>query len=250
MTTALITGAAGGIGRGVSLALADLGIFTILAGHRLSTLSELYETIMTAPNAGASIVTVDVGDMHSVDRLYAQSPPIDILINLAAAPAVNRPIEFISFTDYQHTMRTDVAGTFLMCQGAARKMKAYANGGRIINFSSYHALGSYPNRSVYATAKAAVVGLTQQLAVELGPFGITVNAVLPGAIETPRTATTLANDTGLRDGLIHRTPMGHLGTVDDIAAVVVFLVSDGAQHITGQSIVVDGGYTRNLYAGR
>ena len=108
--------------------------------------------------------------------------------------------------------------------------------------ASYHALGSYPNRSAYAAAKGGVVALTQQLAVELGPYHITVNAISPGAILTPRTRGFLATDHKIQGRLIQRTPLGRLGTPEDVADTVAWLVGDGAQHVTGQNIVVDGGY--------
>lgn len=240
--TAIVTGAAGGLGRAVALRLAKGGAFVVLVGRTEATLQGVADKIMALPaTTGVAVSVLDVTDPDAVDRFYQETTPPDILVNTAASEAVIAPITETSYSDWMKTINGDLTSTFLMCRGAARAMVPLGRG-RIINFASYHALGSYPNRSAYAAAKGGVVALTQQLAVELGPHGVTANVVSPGAISTPRTERFLASDPTLQQRLIQRTPTGRLGTPKDVAETVAWLASDVASHINGQNIVIDGGY--------
>jgi NAD(P)-dependent dehydrogenase (short-subunit alcohol dehydrogenase family) len=122
--------------------------------------------------------------------------------------------------------------------------------GRIVNLASFHVVGTYPQRTAYVAAKMGVVGLTQALAVEWGGRGITVNAVAPGPIRTPRTSWFLEQDPANERGMIGRTPTGRLGEIADVVDPILFLVSDHARHISGQTVVIDGGWTKNAWWGR
>ena len=242
MKTAILTGAAGGIGSAIALRLAKDGAFVVLVGRTASTLQVVADRITALPShAGVAVSVLDVTDPDAVEKFYRETVPPDILVNTAAGAAVIAPITQTSYADWMNTIQSDLTSTFLMCRGAANAMMPLGSG-RIVNMASYHALGSYPNRSAYAAAKGGVVALTQQLAVELGPYHITVNAISPGAILTPRTRGFLATDHKIQGRLIQRTPLGRLGTPDDVADTVAWLVGDGAQHVTGQNIIVDGGY--------
>jgi NAD(P)-dependent dehydrogenase (short-subunit alcohol dehydrogenase family) len=119
-----------------------------------------------------------------------------------------------------------------------------------VNLTSFHAVATYPFRSVYNAAKSGVEGLSRGLAVEWGHYGITVNTVAPGPILTPRTEWFLAQDPGNEAGMLARTPSVRIGDVTDVSSTVAFLVSDEARHINGQQLVVDGGWTKNAWWGR
>ena len=249
MKTAIVTGAGGGIGSAIAIQLARDGMFVILVGRSDASLSNVATHLNTFSGVAVNYEKglVDITDPVAVENFW-WSPAhryVDILVNCAAAPAVITPITETSYEDWMQTIQTDLTGTFLMCKGAARAMKLACKG-RIINLASYHVLGSYPNRSAYAAAKGGVLALTRQLAVELGLYGITVNAVSPGAIRTARTSAFLATHPNLGQRLVERTPTGRLGTVEDVANVVAWLASDKASHITGQNIVIDGGFSVNF----
>ena len=246
MVTAVITGSAGGIGRAIAVELASRGIFVVLAGRTKATLDEVYASVADTPgNVGSAVKLLDVANETAVDKFFVETQ-CDVLVNTAAARAVISPIISTTLADWQAVMDIDLTGTFLMCRGAARGMMPQRRG-RIINFASYHATGSYPNRSAYAAAKGGVVSLTQQLAVELGPHGITVNCVSPGTVASARSDSFFREDPGARADIVRHTPLRRLATPADIASVVTWLAGEESNHVTGQNIVVDGGYTTNLW---
>jgi NAD(P)-dependent dehydrogenase (short-subunit alcohol dehydrogenase family) len=138
-------------------------------------------------------------------------------------------------------MGVNVLGTFLVCQSVGAAMIAAGTAGRIVNISSQMGTVGYPGRAVYCASKHAVNGLTKALGVEWGPHGITVNAVAPTFIDTPLTKPMLANPE-FRADVLSRIPLGRIGTVDEVAAAILFLVSPQAALITGSIIPVDGGW--------
>jgi 3-oxoacyl-[acyl-carrier protein] reductase len=162
---------------------------------------------------------------------------IDILIN-SAAVAPYRPLDAIDAAFVRAVFDTNVLGTILVIQAALPHLTS--PGGRIVNFASGLAFRPIPTSSVYAASKAAVVTLTQAFSKELGPKGITVNAVAPGVIETEMTSAILAQRGA---DIIAATPLGRIGRPDDIAGIVTFLASPEAGWITGRTILADGGLT-------
>jgi len=125
-----------------------------------------------------------------------------------------------------------------------------SNIGRIVNISSFHSIATYPERAAYASAKNGVIGLTKALSVEWGKYNITVNAISPGPIKTPRTKWFLDQDPKNKKLMISRTPAGRLGEVTDVSNTAEFLISEKSSFITGQNIIVDGGWLASAWFGK
>jgi 3-oxoacyl-[acyl-carrier protein] reductase len=246
--TAIVTGAAHGFGRAISLALASRGA-TVWACDVVG--DEVLETERLCVAGGGTCVSrvVDVADKIAVDGFVGdaldETGRIDVLVNNAGGVLgqVGRPLEEVSQLEWQKIFDVNVTGAFLLSQAVAPAMKS-ARSGRIINISSGAGLGvSLTGIQAYASAKAAQIGLTRQLAHELGPWGITVNNIAPGFVRSnPATERQWESygEEGQR-ALVDRIALKRLGTADDIAHGVLFFASDFAGWITGQVISIDGG---------
>ncbi len=246
--TAIVTGAAHGFGRAISVALAERGA-NVWACDILE--DELYETARQCVNAGGTCITrgVDIRDKLAVDAFVAEAiaatDRVDILVNNAGGVLgqIGRPLEDVTPDEWQSIYDVNVRGVFFFAQAVAPSMKT-ARFGRIVNISSGAGLGiSLTGIQAYASAKAAQIGLTRQLAHELGPWGITVNNIAPGFVRS-NAATERQwesyGDEGQR-ALVDRIALKRLGTVEDIAYGVLFFASEHANWITGQVISIDGG---------
>jgi 3-oxoacyl-[acyl-carrier protein] reductase len=246
--TAIVTGAAHGFGRAISLAFAKRGA-SVWACDLVA--DELLETEQLCHAAGGTCATrvVDVRDKHAVERFVADASAatgrVDILVNNAGGVLgqVGRPLEDVTPEQWQEIFAVNVTGAFFLSQAVAPGMKA-ARAGRIVNISSGAGLGiSLTGIQAYASAKAAQIGLTRQLAHELGPWGITVNNVAPGFVRS-NAATERQWEAygaqGQRD-LIDRIALKRLGTPDDVANGVLFFASEHANWVTGQVLSIDGG---------
>lgn len=239
---ALITGAGRGLGRGCALALAASGAkVSLIARSR----RELENVAAEAESLGveAHPIVADVSDEKALDSAVeaaSEKAPIDICVNSAG---INRPGPTVDLEtdDWDQVMGVNVRGTFLTCRAVGRRMLRDERPGRIINMSSQMGSVGYPGRSVYCASKHAVNGLTKALAVEWAENGITVNGVAPTFIETPLTAPMFEN-LEFREEVLRRIPMGRIGQVDDVTGAVLFLASDAAGLITGQTLLVDGGW--------
>jgi 3-oxoacyl-[acyl-carrier protein] reductase len=243
--TAIVSGAAHGFGRAITLAFAERGA-SVRACDILG--DELHETRDLCVSAGGKceIGVVDVTDKNAVDRFVGGAAGrIDILVNNAGGVLgqVGRAIEQITPHDWQSIFDVNVSGAFFMSQAVAPSMKS-ARYGRIVNISSGAGLGiSLTGIQAYASAKAAQIGLTRQLAHELGPWGITVNNIAPGFVRS-NAATERQWESYGEDGqrqLVERIALKRLGTPEDIAHGVLFFASDYAAWITGQVLSIDGG---------
>ena len=239
--TVLVTGAAHGFGRAIALAFQANGARVLACDMNTEGLAE------TARLSGGTIGTfaLDVGNRDAVHAAIAAAGPIDIAVNNAGGVRgqVGRPIEEISAPDWQTIFDVNVSGTFFVSQAVASTMKA-RKWGRIVNISSGAGLGiSLTGIQAYASAKAAQIGLTRQLAHELGPFGITVNNVAPGFVRSNPTTERQWEAMGEagRERLIQNIALKRLGSSDDIANAVMFFASEQAGWITGQVLSVDGG---------
>jgi NAD(P)-dependent dehydrogenase (short-subunit alcohol dehydrogenase family) len=203
--------------------------------------------------ARAKAYTCDVRDEDDVTRCHGaivtDLGAVDILVTCAAAPASTGRTEALDYHAWRAVLSTDLDGVFLCLRAFGGGMVARGHG-RIVNLTSFHNVATYPERAAYNAAKSGVEGLTRALAVEWGSHGVTVNAVAPGPIRTPRTAWFLAQSPDVEAGMLGRTPTGRLGETGDVASVVAFLVSDEARHVNGQQVVVDGGWTRSAWWGR
>jgi NAD(P)-dependent dehydrogenase (short-subunit alcohol dehydrogenase family) len=249
---ALVTGAGTGIGQAVANALADAGAIVTLVGRRTDVLEKALAEIKARGKQALS-AAADVSDPEALDRAAAiadKAPKgLSILVTCAAGPAASGPSESLTAESWKGIIDTDLTGSFYACQAAGRRMLARKYG-RIVNLASFHVIATYPQRAAYVAAKAGVVGLTQALAVEWGGRGIIVNAVAPGPIRTPRTSWFLSQDPANEEGMIGRTPTGRIGELADVVDPILFLASDDARHVSGQTIVVDGAWTKNAWWGR
>jgi NAD(P)-dependent dehydrogenase (short-subunit alcohol dehydrogenase family) len=182
------------------------------------------------------------------DDILSSRGKIDVLVTCAAAGAAAGQAEEMSLETWRSIMETDLDGVFLTCKifGACMIRGGY---GRIVNMTSFHTIATYPYRVAYNAAKSGVEGLTRALAVEWGRHGITVNAVAPGPIRTPRTTWFLSQSPDTETGMLGRTPATRIGETDDVAALVAFLASEEARHVNGQQIVIDGGWTKSAWWG-
>ena len=243
---ALITGGARGIGRAISEAYANAGAQVAVADLLGE---EAKETAQAIDGFGLSM---DVTDLSSIQKgvadVEARFGGIDILVNNAGIFNM-APIEEVSVEDYRRQYDVNVGGTIFTCQAVVPGMKARGQGGAIINFSSQAGRRGEPNITVYCSTKAAVISVTQSLALELAPHNIRVNAIAPGVVDTPMWDAVDAlfakyenRALGEKKRLVGESvPLGHMGAPAEIADPCVFLASDDARYVTAQTLNVDGG---------
>ena len=241
---ALVTGAARGLGRAIALALADAGADVALGLRDAAADGGLAEEIR-AMGRRALPLQMDVADVEqaraAVGRTVDELGRLDILVNNAGI-APGNPAEDVRLEDFDATIAVNLRGTFFASQAAGRQM-IRQGGGRIVNLGSQAGFVALPGESVYCMTKAAISHLTKCLAVEWGRHGVTVNAVAPTFIETPGTDTALA-DPAFRADVVERIAALHrIGTPSDVTGAVLFLASPAASLVTGETILVDGGWT-------
>ncbi len=237
MKTVVVTGAAHGFGRAISLAFAERGASVWACDVIEDELRETGKVYTTR--------VVDVRDRRAVDAFVAEAGHVDVLVNNAGGVLnqVGRPLEEVTPEQWQSIFDVNVTGAFYCAQAVAPGMKA-ARGGRIINISSGAGLGiSLTGIQAYASAKAAQIGLTRQLAHELGPWGITVNCIAPGFVRSNAATERQWESYGAagQRALIDGIALKRLGMSEDIANGVLFFASEQANWITGQVLSIDGG---------
>ncbi len=236
----IVTGAAGGLGLAYARRLCEEGAAVVLADCRENT-PEV--RALTASNSRTLFVRTDVGSMEDAQRLadgtISKFGRVDGLINNAAVftDLVRRPLEELSLQDWERVLAVNVIGTFACIRAVVPTMKAQKRG-KIINVASNAAHKGLPFLLHYVASKGAVIAMTRALAWELGPFGITVNAIAPGYVLHETTAKT---DRGRNQQVISLRALGRTETPEDLLGTIVFLLSSDSDFITGQTIVVDGG---------
>ena len=241
---ALVTGAARGLGRAISLALAHAGADVALGFRDVSLGGELVREI-EGLGRRALPLQMDISSMgqifRAVDETVARFAKLDILVNNAGIAPENLA-ENVREQDFDATLAVNLKGTFFVSQAAGRVMIRQKHG-RIINMSSQAGFAALPGESVYCMTKAAIAHLTKCLAVEWGKHGITVNAVAPTFIRTPGTEEYLSVPQNRADVLERIAALHRIGEPMEVAGAVVFLASPAASLITGETILIDGGWT-------
>ncbi|WP_142846117.1 SDR family NAD(P)-dependent oxidoreductase [Telmatospirillum sp. J64-1] len=238
---ALVTGGGSGIGRQCALTLAHRGAKILVTDLNAEAADRVAEEIRGLGGA-AEAMAMDVTDPSQVEAAFSRAEAlwdgVDILVNSAGLIIVEPLLDFRLET-FEKVMSVNVAGSFLTGQRAARTM-ARRGYGRIVNLSSVSGQRAGVGRAAYGTSKAAIIGLTRQFALELGPLGITANAVAPGVIETPMTLNAYSQETW--EKVLGMVPTGRRGRPEDIAEAVAYLASPHASYVNGEVLTVDGGY--------
>lgn len=234
---ALVTGAAMGIGAAIAERLGHDGYKVIVADINRNAAEETVASLH-AKGVDAQAMLIDIGDPQSIAEVFTSLQRCDVLVNNAGIAKTQAFLE-CDLADWQRVMNINVTGSLLCGQHAARLMKD--NGwGRIINVASISGMRASMGRTAYGTSKAAIIGLTRQMAIELAEFGITVNGIAPGPVDTP--LTQILHSSATRDSFNRAVPLRRYGTPSEMAGVVAFLASDDASYISGHVIPVDGGY--------
>jgi glucose 1-dehydrogenase len=242
---ALVTGSAQGIGRAIVERFAREGADVVVNYRSGPAMADEVVRMARAAGVRAMAIQADVAQVAEVRRLIEQAVAemgrLDILVNNAGVET-HAPFWDVAEGDYDKVLDVNLKGPFFATQAMVRHLKASGRPGRIVNVSSVHEELPFPNFAAYCASKGGLKMLTRNLAVELGPLGITINSVAPGAIATPIN-TALLNDPVKLKSLTEQIPLARLGTTDDVTGVAVFLASDEAGYVTGSTYVVDGGLT-------
>ncbi|HIR28170.1 MAG TPA: 3-oxoacyl-[acyl-carrier-protein] reductase [Candidatus Choladousia intestinigallinarum] len=238
--TALVTGAGRGIGRAIALALAECG--ADVAVNYSGSKEQAEETVRQIIEMGRKAVAIqaDVSEEADCVRMFAQAEealgPVDILVNNAGITRDGLAVR-MSGEDFEKVLDVNLKGAFY-CMKLAAKGMMKRRYGRIVSISSISGVKGNPGQINYCAAKAGIIGMTKSLARELAPRGITVNAIAPGYIESDMTAVLPDK---VKESVLSQVPLGRMGKPEDIAQAAVFLASDQASYITGQTLLVDGG---------
>lgn len=243
---ALVTGASSGLGTRFAKVLAQAGAQVVLAARRIDRLKEVRAEIEAAGGA-AHVVELDVTDYGSIKSAIAhaetEAGPIDILVNNSGVSTMQRLID-VTPEDYAYVMDTNQRGAFFVAQEAAKRMIARAKGDpkkqhRIVNVASVAGLRVLPQIGVYCMSKAAVVHMTKSMAVEWGKYGINVNAICPGYIETEINSAYFDSEQGHQ--LINMLPRKRIGKPEDLDGLLLLLASDESRFINGAIMTADDG---------
>jgi NAD(P)-dependent dehydrogenase (short-subunit alcohol dehydrogenase family) len=240
---ALITGASRGIGRSIAMLLARHGA-TVAVTSRKAEACEAVAAEIRAAGGMAEAMACHIGDpadiTRAIEELCQRHGRIDILVNNAAANPYFGPALDMDLAAFQKTVDVNIRGYFWASVEAGRRMRKQG-GGAIVNVASVNGVRPMEGQLVYSMTKAAIINMTQGLAKECGRFGVRVNALLPGITET-KFASAIHEDARTRATVEKMLPLGRIAQPGEMAAAVLYLVSDGASYTTGSCITVDGGW--------
>ncbi len=243
--SALVTGASRGLGRHFALTLAGAGAKVALAARRLERLRPLAEEIRTQGGKACAVV-MDVTDAESVragfEAAAAELGPITIVVNNAGTMAQGSALE-LPEREWDTVIATNLKGPWLVAQEAARRLVAAKRGGSIINIVSVLAFRVAAQLAPYAASKAGLLQLTRTLALEWARYGIRVNALAPGYIETDLNREFFASPAG--EAMVRRIPQRRLGRPEDLDGALLLLASEASRYMTGSAIVADGGHLQS-----
>jgi NAD(P)-dependent dehydrogenase (short-subunit alcohol dehydrogenase family) len=241
---AVVTGASRGIGEAIARLLAQQGAHVIVSSRKLDDCTRVAEDIKST-GGSAEAIACHVGRMEDIHRMFdhlrSVQGRLDILINNAATNPYYGHILETGLEAFEKTIDVNIRGYFFMSTEAGRMMKTQKSGS-IVNVASINALQPGDGQGIYSISKAAVVNMTQAFAKECGPFGVRVNALLPGLTKTKFAGALLADD-GLMNQALPRIALRRPAEPEEMAGSVLYLVSDAATYTTGACLVVDGGLT-------
>ena len=245
--TVLITGGGQGIGQGIACRLAEEGANIVI--DYVGNPQPANDTVAQIQKRGTKALAVEA-DISSVDQIHSLMKQaveyfgaVDVLINNAGVEK-HASIWEASEHDYDFVLNINLKGAYFACQAFVQHCMAVKKPGKIINVSSVHEDLPFPHFTSYCASKGGMKMMMRNLSIELAPYGITVNNIAPGAIETPIN-TALLNDPVKLKALLENIPLGRLGQVSDVAGVAAFLASADSDYVTGTTIVIDGGLTWN-----
>jgi glucose 1-dehydrogenase len=241
----LVTGSSKGIGYAIAVRLAQDGADVVINYRTDPEGAEAAATEVRATGRRAIAIQADLGSVPSLQSLIDQACSafggLDVLVNNAGIET-HAAFWDVTEQDFDRILNVNLKGVFFASQAFVRKLRAEKRPGKIINISSVHEELAFPNFAAYCASKGGLRMLTRNLAVELGPLGITINNIAPGAIETPINAKLL-NDPVKLKALTGQIPLGRLGKTPDVAGLAAFLASSDPDYVTGATYFVDGGLT-------
>jgi glucose 1-dehydrogenase len=246
---AIITGSSSGIGQSIAIRLASEGAAVVINYRGNPDGANATKSQIESSSGKAITIQADVSKLADtqalIDQTYQQLGRCDILVNNAGIEK-SAPFWDVTETDYDAVLNVNFKGAFFLTQSFVRRLRDAKQPGRIINISSVHEDMVFPNFSTYCASKGAMRMLMRNLSVELGPLGITVNNIAPGAIATPINKSLLENKSQL-NALLNNIPLGRMGQPEEVANVAAFLASDEAAYVTGSTYFIDGGLIRNYH---
>lgn len=249
---AVVTGGESGIGRACALALGRVGHPVALTWFADEAAGGAVAADIVQAGGRALARQADVGDEAAVDALFSAAEaafgPVRLLVNSAGLNMTGTPVERMALAQFDRVLRADLYGPFLTCRRFVRGLEGSGGGGRIVNISSIHESAPRAGGVDYDSAKGGLAQLTATLALELAPRRIAVNSVAPGMILTPMNQSALDDPAELqrKEAAI---PWGRAGTAEEVAALVMFLLSPAADYVTGATVTIDGGLSLTVAQG-
>jgi glucose 1-dehydrogenase len=246
---AIITGSGSGIGQSIAIRFAGEGATVVVDYRNHPEQADDTKTKCEAAGGKAITIQADVSiladNQRLIDETYKQLGRADILVNNAGIE-IESPFWEVTEKDYDAVLNVNLKGAFFLTQAFVRPLIKAKLSGRVINISSVHEDMVFPHFSTYCASKGAMRMVMRDLAVELGPYNITINNIAPGAISTPINTNLMADKPEL-NALLANIPLGRLGTPNEVAGVALFLASDDGAYCTGSTYIVDGGLIRNYH---